>query len=234
MIGARITHTVPRISRPNLVRPVVYRSLHRWWLPLVSVAGAILAPAGASAHEIGGKSGSALATGVTRNAPAAAAGEVLVLNKGGLDTASRPGEPAAASLCSGACTDHQSMSADPDRHASAPPRRGTRDILASRVGSHRPAGCARSEPTLPLHSHKHRIAFPKFGRANDPSDDGTSRDPSDDETSDDYAASDGTDLPIAVWLHDLVRCAINLVDQSALTWIEIPSAPTLSRHHLRC
>jgi hypothetical protein len=234
VIGARITSTVRGKSRPNVVKPVVYRSLHRWWVPLVSIAGAIMTPAGASAHEIGRKGGSAVAVGITRDAPGAAAGEILVLNKGRLDTALRPDEPAAASPCSGACTDHHPMPVDPDRHANAALCHGTRETLASRLGSHRPVGGARSEPTLPLHSHKHRIAFPKFGRANDPNDDGTSRDPSDDETSDDYAASDGTDLPIAVWLRDLVRCSINLVDQSAPTWIEIPSAPPLSRHHLRC
>jgi hypothetical protein len=212
----------------------IRRPLHLWWLPLVSVACAMFAPAGAAAHEISGRHGSAAVGFNSHHAQRASSGETLILEKGRVDTAFRPDEPGAAIACSGGCADPHAVFVVPDRPASTRLSHTRQDSVPGRVGTDRGAGSARSGLALPLHSHKHRVAFPKFARANDPNDDGTSRDPSDDETSDDYAANDGTSLPVAAWLQDMVRRSIDLETESALAWIETPSAPSLSRHHLRC
>jgi len=82
--------------------------------------------------------------------------------------------------------------------------------------------------------NKHRLAFPKFGRSNDPNDDGTSSDPGDDEMWDDFAADDGSDLPVAALLHETDRRSITLAVESAPARTETPSVPSLSRLNLRC
>jgi hypothetical protein len=45
---------------------IVRRSPHRWWVTFVTIAGAMLATASASALEIGGNGGCAVARGVTQ------------------------------------------------------------------------------------------------------------------------------------------------------------------------
>jgi hypothetical protein len=110
-----------------------------------------------------------------------------------------------------------------------------RQNIPNRVRLDQLPGAARPEPALPLRSHKHRVAFPRFARANEPNDDETSRDPSDDETSDDFVADDGTDdVPIATWLQNIGRQAIPLEAKSALARTEPAACLSLSRHPLRC
>lgn len=209
------------------------RPQHRLWHPLMPVVGALLAAAGVSAHEVGIKCGSAVSTDIPRSAPAAPLPGAVVPESDRLSPDLRPDRSGFLIPCSGACGDHVLTGHDLDRHASSRLGHGGPDTPPSRVESNRPAGAAR-EPALPLRSHKHRLVFHKFARANDPNDDGTSRDPSDDETSDDYAANDGTDLPIAPWFQDLVRCSVILEDESAPVWIETRSPPSQSPHPLRC
>jgi hypothetical protein len=47
---------------PRLVMAVVRRSLHRWWIPLITIAGSMLAPAGASAGDTGARCACAIGT----------------------------------------------------------------------------------------------------------------------------------------------------------------------------
>jgi hypothetical protein len=53
---------------------IVHRSPNRWWVPLVAIAGVMLATANASAREIGGKGGRAVAVGITQESAPSRAG----------------------------------------------------------------------------------------------------------------------------------------------------------------
>jgi hypothetical protein len=128
------------------------RSLpHRWLVPLVAIAGAMLATAVASAREMGDKGGCAVGRGITQEGAARVAG----------------------------------------------------------------AHC-------------------KFGRWNDPSDDGTSRYPSHEEALDDVADDDEKHQPVLASLQDTCRCWIIAQAESAPSWTLIRSAPSLSQPPLRC
>ncbi len=100
------------------------------------------------------------------------------------------------------------------------------------------ADCAvcgpRSERGFPLGVHKHPLAIPKFGRSNDPNDDGTSRDPGDGKTSDDLEDDDEKHRPVSGSLQDACRCWIMLRAESAPARTDTRSAPSLSQHPLRC
>jgi hypothetical protein len=58
------------------------RSPHRWWVPLVTIAGAMLATADASASEMGGEGDRAVACGITGSVSETRSPEGLVLDKG--------------------------------------------------------------------------------------------------------------------------------------------------------
>jgi hypothetical protein len=50
--------------RPRLVMAVVRRALHRWWIPLITIVGSMLATAGALAGETGARGACAVGTRV--------------------------------------------------------------------------------------------------------------------------------------------------------------------------
>jgi hypothetical protein len=222
-----------RQTRPRLVMAVVFRSLHRWWVPLASIAGMMLSPVGASPHEVGSNAGPGIATRAIGDGSGSAVAENT--NPDGCPAMRSRSDEQASARTSRSCT--CSLPAPRELHG-----RGTaqlshddaRENVTGGVAADPPAGGARPVPAVPLRSHKHPVVCPKFTRVNDPNDDGTSRDPSDDETSDDFAAVDGSDVPVVAWIHDTVRCSITLEAESASAWIGTPSAPSRSRHHLRC
>ncbi len=104
---------------------------------------------------------------------------------------------------------------------------------ASQSGELCAAEGARSNG-FPLGVHKQRLAIPKFGRSNDPNDDGTSRDPGDDETLDDLEDDDEKHHAVSGSLQDAGRCWIMLQAEFAPARTETRSAPSLSQHPLRC
>jgi hypothetical protein len=106
--------------------------------------------------------------------------------------------------------------------------------IPSRARAEQLPSSALSERCSPFCSHKRPVACPRFYRAIDPSEDGTSRDPSDDELWDDFAADDGDDQPTAAGLHDRGHGSITLKAEVVPPRAQAPAAPSPSRHHLRC
>jgi hypothetical protein len=61
---------------------IVRRAPHYWWVPFVSIAGAMLVTGDATASEIASKGGCGVACGITRGVSKARSAEELVFNKG--------------------------------------------------------------------------------------------------------------------------------------------------------
>jgi hypothetical protein len=97
---------------------------------------------------------------------------------------------------------------------------------------------AQSEHGSRLHSHKRPSARSKIVLWYNPNgDDETSRDSDDDDdTSDDLNDDDDddTDVPIVVWLQDLVPYMIVLEAESAPVWTETLYSPFPAQQRLRC
>ena len=150
---------------------IVRRSRHQWWVFLATMAGAMLAIADASASEMGGKGGRAVACGITGSVSVTCSPEGLVLDKG-------------------------------------------------RVGVDRLAGGARSDGRSTLRvGRRPRLRIDA------------------EDWEDRIDEDDDSDLPVRVWLRDMVRCLHHLIVpecNSRFPGTSASSAPSHLSQHLRC
>jgi hypothetical protein len=170
---------------------IVRRSSHRWWISLVTIAGAMATPADASAREMGCKGTCDLARGMTRRVSETRSPEGLVLEQGRSVTPLRM----AAQACSGPWADAFAMPHAASRCADAGRKRGIeRKTGPSGVGIDRSASNARSDgrSTLRL-GRRARLRIDA------------------EDWEDRFEEDDDSDLPVRVWLRDIVRCSHELI-----------------------
>jgi len=179
---------------------IVRRSRHRWWVSLVTLAGALLATADASASEMGAN-GRAVACGITGSGCETRSPEGLVLD-------SRCADAIAVCFTADGCAAARLSDGDQLETASG------------RVGLHRLADGARSDARLTLRVGRR----PRLRIDAEDWDDRIDED-------------DDSDVPVRVWLRDMVRCLHDLIVpecNSRFPFIKAPSAPSHLSQHLRC
>jgi hypothetical protein len=195
-------------------------SRHRFWAALLTIAGAMSATAGLSAHEMADKGRSAVGGGIAQDALNTRSVESPILYKCRLLTAARLVSCAATRVRTTRYADPSTVPDAADQsHASQPGDR-TPDSEPSRVGlDAQPCG-ARLHGGWTLRPGKRtRLRFDA------------------EEWEDRVDGDDDAHVPVGAWFRDMVRCLHDLTAQDGCPRFapaEPPSAPSPFLQPLRC
>jgi hypothetical protein len=195
---------------------IVRHSSHRWWFALVALTAATLATACASAGEMPGKGGHALARDIAVGVSVTACAVEPAFDKGRIVTPLRP----AAQACSGPWVRPHAISHT--TNGCPVPRRsdGVEASAASRVGADRMAAGARSDGHSTLRpGRRSRLGIDA------------------EDWEDRIDGDDDTELPVRVWFRDIGRSIHDLILpewNARVALINSPSAPIPSLQPLRC
>jgi hypothetical protein len=196
----------------------VVRSLHPWWVPLVSVIVVMLAPAGASSHEMAAKA--VVASTSRGEAVAKLAAQVSrdILPCGAYVPVGSAATEGAARLCAGRIP----VPGQPERHLAAQLCcKCARESVPDRAAAVHSAGGCRSEGKSTLRSgRRSRLRFAA------------------EEWEDRVDEDDDTELPVRVSIRDMVWHVyhVNPVDAHGQFALIDPlcSPPSLAGRPLRC
>jgi hypothetical protein len=221
---------------------IVCRSQHRWWwVPLVTLAGWMLATSCASASEMGGKGSRAIASGLARGGSVARLEDVTVRDNGRIATTVPLIEPLASHACDGSRT-AAGIRRSPSRpiltpRVSHPVPNSPNAGAAVRVVSHSRVRvtrlhngsilCCRELPSA------HIMAVPWDANDDTASDGDESSD--DDDSQDDQNGDDDSDSPIIAWHHAIVGPFVAPARPRELSSLILSSLPhLLTFQPLRC
>jgi hypothetical protein len=196
------------------------RTVHRPWIAFLTIAGAILAVAGATAHKMAGNGAPALANGLSRSGLGAAPSQSLGGDNRRLVTADRPARPADGRVCSRLSADRFVLPNSPAAKLGSQSGHRVRVSYPVRVESGTVARGGPPTRGLTLWPGKRpRLRFD--------ADDWEDRGDEDD---------DDMEVPVGAWLREMVRCFHHLTpgqNETRFASPEIsPRFPT--RQRLRC
>jgi hypothetical protein len=222
---------------------IVRRSPHRWWVTLFSIAGSMLATVGASAHEMGGNGGFAVALGAARGGAAAPAKDAAnVAGRRGATALQLTGH-ALAHSCSGRsvtdciCRLRMLTAREPkaSQHVARTHQWGASASLRVLSQTHVRVTrlqngsilCCRNLPPV------HIMAVPRDVN-DDTASDGGDDTSDDDDSQNDQNGDDDTDSLAIAWFQPIVPHAIGLECAPVTSWLFPSFCPFLSFHPLRC
>ena len=211
----RIVQALSGIPGQGLAMAIVDRSAHRWWVRLVAIGGALLATAHAPAREMG-RRGDAVVRGFVRCVSEIRSAGGAVLDTDRMLAPLQRGVQARP----GPLGHFVAMPDDRDGRASVPLRTGAPGCFPSRAVVGHLSGGVRPDGDL----------IPRSNRC------GRSRIDADEQDGC-IAGDDDTDMPLRVWLRDMVRCIHDPIlpeSDAVLALNDSPSASFDSLQPLRC
>jgi hypothetical protein len=220
----------------------VRRSPHRWWVPLVTIAGSMLAGADASPRELGGKVGSSVACGTAACGVIVPSDVVPGFDKGRAAAIVLRTQPVQAHVCLGAWSDgefcHLRTHPAPSPSGSHPvakrphvgPRSAVRVLSHSHVRVTRLQNgsilCWRDLPPV----HIVVVAWDANDHSASDGDDTSD----DDDSQNDQSGDDDTDSPAIAWRQATFPDEIAPECAAVTSWVFRFSAHSLTFEPLRC